>query len=68
MFTDTLSALKKFLNVVSDCVTYKIWSILHLDFVDNELKYRLCKIEGNLTIFSAIFWLYYSALWNAVSE
>ena len=54
MFTDTLSALKKFLNVVSDCVTYKIWSILHLDFVDNELKYRLCKIEGNSTNLSAI--------------
>ena len=30
-------------------------SILHLNFVDNELKYRLCKIQGNLTNFSAIF-------------
>ena len=33
----------------------KYESILHFYFVDNKLKYRLCKIQGNLTNFSAIF-------------
>ena len=36
--------------------------MFHMVFVGNELKYRLCKIQGNLTNFSAIFGLYYSAL------
>ena len=55
MLTDKWSALKFLWDVVSDCVTYEIWSILHLEFVENELKYRLCKIQGNLTNFSVIF-------------
>ena len=56
MFTDKWSALKFLWDVLSDCVSYKIWSILHLDFEDNELKYRMCKIHGNLTNFIAIFY------------
>ena len=33
----------------------KYESILHLDFADNELKYRLGKIQGNLDNFSTVF-------------
>ena len=33
----------------------KYGSFLHLDFVGNELNYKLCKIKGDLTNFSAIF-------------
>ena len=68
ILTDTCSPLKILWEVVSDCVTYKIWSMFHLFVVGNELNYRLCKIQGNLTNFSATFGLYYSALWSAVFE
>ena len=55
VFTDKWSTLKFLWDVISDWVTCKIWSILHLDFADNELKHGLGQVQGNLDNFSTVF-------------